>query len=75
MERNATKGDNMATYEAINPKNGLRVRMATEEEKSAYLNQPCKHPLLRKNIMVNGMLIQERIGEGVSAHWGVNIWD
>jgi hypothetical protein len=50
------------------PRTGLRIRCATPVETLAYITQECtpSHPAFRKPVRVDGMLIDEDTGPGVS---------
>jgi hypothetical protein len=49
----------MSKFIAINPRNGLHLRPATEAEVAEYLEQPVRHPSFRTAVKVGDILIDE----------------
>lgn len=47
------------THSAIDPRTGARLRAATPAEVAAWTAQPARHALLRRPVLVGGVLIDE----------------
>jgi len=71
---NNTSWNDGLIFEAFDVKTGCLLRAATEEERAAYIAQPCRHPSFRARLIVGDVAIDERIANpGVDNQWSQGI--